>query len=64
MAKVKIYIFNSLSEAIIIHIKVLHRSQKETVFVIYALIKLSNLFKVQRVLKRDKIFEVFFVKCI
>lgn len=64
MVIAKTYRFNLLSEVVIIYIKALNRLQKEAIAFIYALIKLSNLFKVQKALKRDNMFKKFSIKYI
>lgn len=60
----KTYGFNSLSETIVVRMKALHRPQKEAIALIRVLIESSNLFKVQRALKKDVTFNVFAVKCV
>lgn len=59
MAITKSYKFNLLSEAIIVHIEVLHRPQKRAIILVWALIKSPNLSKVKKALKRDGTFKRF-----
>ena len=42
--------------------QVLHRSQKEAVGLISSLMESSNLFEVQKILKKDRKFKIFAVK--
>ena len=56
--------FNSLSEAVFIHMKALHRPQKEAVGLFYFLIESSNLSEVQKEFKKDSKFKEFAIKCI
>lgn len=61
---VNIYRFNLLSKAVIIYIETLNRSQKEAITLVYAFIKSLNLFKIQKVLKKDSTFKIFTIKYI
>lgn len=58
----KTYKFNSLSKAVIDYMEALHRPQKEAIALVHTLIKLLNLSKVQKILKRDSIFKAFIVE--
>ena len=58
----KIYRFNSLSEAIFIHIEVLYRSHKEVISLVRSLIESPNLSEDQKALKRNSRFKTFVVE--
>lgn len=60
----KTYGFNSLFEAIVVHIEALHRPQKEAIALVRTLIESPNLSEVQRALKRDVTFKAFAVECV
>ena len=61
---IKTYRFNLWFEAVFVQIEVLYRPQNEAVSLIYSLIELPNLSKVQKILKRDNRFKEFAKKCI
>lgn len=61
MAIAKTYKFNLLSIVVVVCIEVLNRSQKKVIALVCAFIESLNLFKVQKILKRDNIFKVFTV---
>ena len=58
----KTYGFNSLSKAVLVRIEALCRFQKEAVSFVCFLIELSNLFEVQKGLKKDSRFKAFTIK--
>ena len=64
MAIAKTYELNSLSEAVVVRMEALHRSQKEAVGLVRFLIESPNLFEVQRALKKDSTFKVFVIECV